>query len=1284
MKTEIYRVEIPVTVDAKYEDTLKRLSSALKDVDKAAADAAKSADKQTKSSERDSKAKKDAATEAKKLAEETKKATDANTKSGEAAERNARKLTMNAEAAKRLGEAQRKASGESVKANEQAIRSAERLAAFNERNARAAARVQRASKPQLNAGQRMLKQIDGMRSSVTRLNDMQVRMRVSLVDRATGGLNKIKGSVAAIRSHPVVRITVSVIDRTMRTLGAIKQSLISIPTAITVGVGFVAGKAAGEATVGAAANWERYEVAMNHWLDGNQKEAKNLTTWMGQFADSTPFSSPELFPALTTAVSMADKNIDKAKRLTKIAADMSALTPGTTPEDAMNAIFAASMGNTVQLKGYGMNVGKKDIAGMGGFDGLVNELETTFDGGAAALAKTASGIWSTLQGYRGSFMRAIGTGMLDPIKPRLSAVSDWLDNNQDKWGKWKSVASNAGRDATEAVLGSFEGLFTHIKDNYLESDKFMEMNLGEKIKFITDDINRVLDDKVFPAVRDWWEGSGKPFVIDIGVEIGSMLAKGIALGVKEGVSGIGGLWGKTGEDIKEHGLFSSEAMGSGATAAAVTTGAALIGGKIVKGIVKPIASAVTVTTKGVGKLKDVAGKMSDNLKGSKVPKVTPPVVATVRTPETIKPGRVPSLPSASDGYAHRTKGLPVAPGPSPYRSIKPPSAPAPVAPPRVIPQVAEAAPKGGIKGLLKKVPVLGTVLTAGTLATTTKDTVGQDVTGLAGSLAGAKLGAAAGTAVMPGVGTVVGGVAGSVAGGLGGGALGSSLEDSLFSASWWQEKWEKTKGWAAEAWSDTKNIWDKATEPIKETLFNSSWWSDKWDDTKNWASEAWSDTKDTWNKAVEPIEETLFNSSWWKGKWEETKNWTSEKWSDTKGIWNNVLDSVSSTVFSASWWAYKAGYVLGVLETTLFSAAWWNEKWTNVKNWTSRKWDSFKEIWATITDPIAETLFNTEWWGAKWDNIKSWTKVKWEGFKEIWATITEPIAETLFNLEWWGAKWDSVKSWTNEKWMSFVEVWDSVMESIANTIFNTEWWGAKWDSVKAWTSEKWDGFIEVWDAALEGIANTLFNVEWWSAKWEAVREWTSEKWASFTSIWESVKDTISSTLFDPSWWSGKWAEVGNWARSAWDSISSGFTIGREAGRSAGGGKASKYANGGFISKPHLGLVGEAGPEVIIPLSAQRRDRALELYNQAGSMLGVQPYADGGLVGSSISVPSNNMTTTTNNGGAQNNTLQSGGITVQIDEVNIGNKDNPVDIDAIAMALATKIKESLNNRGVVTT
>ncbi|WP_156949667.1 hypothetical protein [Paenibacillus sp. FSL R7-269] len=59
---------------------------------------------------------------------------------------------------------------------------------------------------------------------------------------------------------------------------------------------------------------------------------------------------------------------------------------------------------------------------------------------------------------------------------------------------------------------------------------------------------------------------------------------------------------------------------------------------------------------------------------------------------------------------------------------------------------------------------------------------------------------------------------------------------------------------------------------------------------------------------------------------------------------------------------------------------------------------------------------------------------------------------------------------------------------------------------------------------------------------------------------------------------------------------------------------AKYANGGVINRPHLGLVGEAGPEAIIPLSAGRRQRGVELWEKAGAMLGVRAYANGGIVG----------------------------------------------------------------------
>lgn len=64
------------------------------------------------------------------------------------------------------------------------------------------------------------------------------------------------------------------------------------------------------------------------------------------------------------------------------------------------------------------------------------------------------------------------------------------------------------------------------------------------------------------------------------------------------------------------------------------------------------------------------------------------------------------------------------------------------------------------------------------------------------------------------------------------------------------------------------------------------------------------------------------------------------------------------------------------------------------------------------------------------------------------------------------------------------------------------------------------------------------------------------------------------------------------------------------------GSISSHANGGFTYGPELTWWGEDGPEVIIPLGSKRRQRGLELWAQAGEMLGVGKHADGGFIGSS--------------------------------------------------------------------
>jgi tape measure domain-containing protein len=233
--------------------------------------------------------------------------------------------------------------------------------------------------------------------------------------------------------------------------------------------------------------------------------------------------------------------------------------------------------------------------------------------------------------------------------------------------------------------------------------------------------------------------------------------------------------------------------------------------------------------------------------------------------------------------------------------------------------------------------------------------------------------------------------------------------------------------------------------------------------------------------------------------------------------------------------------------------------------------------------------------------------------------------------------WDTIKQKANEAWTwittninleSLVEKMGYIWGYLEGTIFNAEWWLTKWESVKAWTASAWAGMVNTWNSVRETIGNTIFNAEWWLAKWEGVKAWTSGAWASAVTIWESVKATISNTLFNAKWWLAKWEAVKNWAsgalkdigvkiegvRAKWEGIKSSFEAGREAGRQATRSSVTAHAAGGILTRPHLGLVAEAGPEAIIPLSARMRSRALALYEETGRRLGVRPYAEGGLVG----------------------------------------------------------------------
>lgn len=116
------------------------------------------------------------------------------------------------------------------------------------------------------------------------------------------------------------------------------------------------------------------------------------------------------------------------------------------------------------------------------------------------------------------------------------------------------------------------------------------------------------------------------------------------------------------------------------------------------------------------------------------------------------------------------------------------------------------------------------------------------------------------------------------------------------------------------------------------------------------------------------------------------------------------------------------------------------------------------------------------------------------------------------------------------------------------------------------------------------------------------------------------------------------------------------------------GVSKKEAFGDIITGPTHALIGEAGPELVLPLSQRMRSRALDLYQQAGRYLGVRPFADGGFAGLTPAIAGSHS---------------SGGINVTVDGVTVNVNPNEIDEDAlsyrIGKQIVNKVKKAIENR-----
>ena len=166
----------------------------------------------------------------------------------------------------------------------------------------------------------------------------------------------------------------------------------------------------------------------------------------------------------------------------------------------------------------------------------------------------------------------------------------------------------------------------------------------------------------------------------------------------------------------------------------------------------------------------------------------------------------------------------------------------------------------------------------------------------------------------------------------------------------------------------------------------------------------------------------------------------------------------------------------------------------------------------------------------------------------------------------------------------FTETVPAAIETVGSAVTNfftvsvPEFFAGLWEGITGFFTETVPEALETVGTALK----TFFT--------ETIPQKMQEVWDGVVNFFtESIPNAISSigeTI--GSFFTNVKDKIAGFFGGIWDSITGNASAGYEAAT------ATPHAEGGIMTRPHLGLVAEDGAEAIIPLSGNRRQRGLDL------------------------------------------------------------------------------------------
>ncbi len=275
------------------------------------------------------------------------------------------------------------------------------------------------------------KQIQKLRKSTKYLEKKKIVINaVAKTQQAMEKIKKVQSATKAL-GKAIAKPLIMAKDKASSLISSIGGKLKTLSKGIAIPLA-VAGAGIG-AAVKDGSQLEQQQISMRHFMGvGNKnKSSSELDNMSAKYlkelrenANATPFETGEVIAAGTRALQISGGDTKKAMEKVKLAEDMAALNPGKTISDAMEALADMEMGEYARLTEFGVKATKE---GGDTPDSVQKQLSGMYEGGANKLAGSATGLMSTITGKLKSNMADIGQSMLEPLKPVMNNVIEFIN-----------------------------------------------------------------------------------------------------------------------------------------------------------------------------------------------------------------------------------------------------------------------------------------------------------------------------------------------------------------------------------------------------------------------------------------------------------------------------------------------------------------------------------------------------------------------------------------------------------------------------------------------------------------------------------------------------------------------------------------------------------------------------------------------------------------------------------------------------------------------------------------